>query len=62
MRTEAAKIEDTLTKYNQGIYDDFKGGDWGRATARVVDEAVGSLPSIVQAMIPGVGIPSIILG
>jgi hypothetical protein len=63
MRQEAEKIEATMKQYDQSITEDlFVNGEFGRGIGRLSSEAIGSIPSMVQAMIPYVGISSIVLG
>jgi hypothetical protein len=62
LREDAEVIEATMKQYDQSIYEDITGGELGRASARIANEAIGSVPSMVQAMIPYVGISSIVMG
>lgn len=62
LREDAEAIEATMKQYDQSIYEDITGGELGRASARIANEAIGSVPSMVQAMIPYVGISSIVMG
>ena len=55
-------LYETLKTYETTIGEDILDGNFAQATARTFSDAVGSLPSLVQAMIPGVGIASIALG
>ena len=57
---KAEEIETQLTQFDNTIGQAFAQGDIGEATARVVSEAIGSLPFMVEAMIPYVGIPLIV--
>jgi len=56
----AAEIETQLTQFDNTIGQAFAQGDIGEATARVISEAIGSLPFMAEAMIPYVGIPLIV--
>ena len=57
---KAEEIETQLTQFDNTIGQAFAQGDIGEATARVVSEAIGSLPFMAEAMIPYVGIPLIV--
>ena len=63
LRLEAEKLEENLIKYDSDIYDTiFKEGDVTEGVTRLVTQGIGTIPSIMQAMIPYVGISSIIAG
>ena len=63
LRLEAEKLEENLIKYDSDIYDTiFKEGDITEGVTRLVTQGIGTIPSIMQAMIPYVGISSIIAG
>jgi len=65
---ESKEIQDTYIKYDQSITEDLAGiqdldlDSVGRGVSRISVEALGSLPSLVQAMVPLAGIGSIIAG
>ena len=59
---DAEKIEETLTKFDTTIVEEYGKGNIVGATVRTASDAIGSLPSLVQAMIPYVGIASIFAG
>ena len=59
---DAKKIEETLTKFDTTIVEEYAKGNIVGATVRTASDALGSLPSLVQAMIPYVGIASIFAG
>ena len=59
---DAEKIEETLTKFDTTIVEEYGKGNIVGATVRTASDALGSLPSVVQAMIPYVGIASIFAG
>ena len=59
---EAEKIRSSFDTYDTSITEDIAAGDLGKATGRLFSEAVGAVPSMIQAFIPGVGIASIGLG
>ena len=61
-KQKADTLNETLKTYETSIGEDISNLDFAKATARTFSDAVGSLPSLVQAMIPGVGIASIALG
>ena len=63
LRKNAEKLRENLIKYDTDIYDTiFKEGNIGEGVTRLVTEAIGTAPTILQAMIPYVGIPSIVAG
>ncbi len=62
LKKDAAKIENTLKQYDTTISQDIVSGDFSQAIYRTFNEVVGTIPSIAQAMIPYVGIPSIVAG
>lgn len=59
---EAEKIRSSFDKFDTSITEDIAAGDLGQATGRLFNEAVGAIPSMVQAFVPGIGIASIGLG
>jgi hypothetical protein len=59
---KAEKIAESFEKFDTSITEDIKAGDLGQALGRLGNEAVGAIPSMIQAFIPAVGIPSIALG
>ena len=61
-KAEADKINKNLVEFDQSIGEDILSGQLGRAAGRAVTQAVGSLPSMVQAFAGPVGIASIVLG
>ena len=62
LKNDAKKIEETLTQYDTTIGQDFLELDFSQAISRTFNEVVGTIPSIAQAMIPYVGISSIVAG
>ncbi len=62
LKKDAEKIENTLKQYDTTISQDIVSGDFSQAIYRTFNEVVGTIPSIAQAMIPYVGIPSIVAG
>ena len=62
LKKDAKKIEETLTRYDTTIGQDFLELDFSQAISRTFNEVVGTIPSIAQAMIPYVGISSIVTG
>lgn len=56
------ELEKDLVKFDQSIGEDFAGGNFSRGLARATSGAIASIPSIVQSMIPGIGIASIVAG
>ena len=61
-KEKANELNSTIKQYETSIGEEIAKGNLAKATARTFSEAVGSLPSLVQAMIPGVGIASIAAG
>lgn len=59
---EAEKIRSSFDTFDKSITEDISAGNLGQAAGRLFNEAVGALPSMIQAFIPGVGIASIGLG
>lgn len=55
-------IQDEMQQFDTNITDDIANGDIAQAGRRIASEGIGSIPSIVQAMIPYVGIGSIVAG
>ena len=51
-----------LAKFDKGIGEDIASGDLGRAAARAISGAIGSAPSMVQALAGPIGISSIFAG
>ena len=63
LRSQAEKLEENLKVYDNTITDTiFKEGDVTEGVTRLVTQGIGTIPSIMQAMIPYVGIPSIVAG
>ncbi len=48
-----------MTQYDKSITEDLGDQNWGQAGHRIAVEGVGSVPSIIQAMIPYVGLASV---
>lgn len=61
-KKQAEKIEATLNKFDTSITEDIGDLDLGQAAGRLMSEAIGAVPSMMQAMIPYVGLTSIALG
>jgi hypothetical protein len=59
---ESEKIRSSFDTFDTSITEDISAGDLGQATGRLFNEAVGAIPSMVQAFVPGIGIASIGLG
>ena len=59
---EAEETRAAMEQFDTSIIKDFEEGNYTQAFKRIGTQGVGAIPSIVQAMIPGVGIPSIIGG
>jgi len=62
LKSEAKKIEETFTKYENTIGQDFMEGNISQAVSRTFNDVIGTIPSIVQAFVPYVGISSIVAG
>ena len=62
LKNDAKKIEETLTKYDNTIGQDFIQGNISQAVSRTFNEVIGTIPSIAQAFVPYVGISSIVAG
>ena len=62
-QVEIEKLNNELQQFDSGIVEDIiKNGNIGRGLARGFSAAIGSLPSVFQAMVPGIGIASIVAG
>ncbi|MHC5159595.1 MAG: hypothetical protein ACYSN8_06155, partial [Planctomycetota bacterium] len=61
-RKELEELESELVQFDNTIAQDIADGNIGRATVRTASQAIAAIPSVVQAFIPYVGIPSIVLG
>ena len=59
---KANVIRKDLTKFETSIGEEYAKGNFVEATVRTASDALGSLPSVVQSMIPYVGITSIVAG
>ena len=59
---EAEKIRSSFDTFDTSITEDIAAGDLGQAAGRLFNEAAGAVPSMIQAMIPYVGIASIGIG
>ena len=59
---KADKIREDLTQFETSIGEEYAKGNFVEATVRTASDALGSLPSVVQSMIPYVGIASIVAG
>ncbi len=62
IKAKADIIQKTITNFDSNIVDDIGKGDLKKAGLRIASEGIGSIPSMVQAMIPYVGIGSIVAG
>jgi len=59
---EAEKIRSSFDTFDTSITEDIAAGDLGQAAGRLFNEAAGAVPSMIQAMVPYVGIASIGIG
>lgn len=58
LRQKAKEIESTIEQYDQSITEDIGSLQLGRAAYRLFNEVGGAIPSIMQAMVPVVGLAS----
>ncbi len=61
-RLKLEDLESELVQFENTIGQDIAAGNLGRAVTRTASQAIGAIPSLVQAFIPYVGIPSIVAG
>ena len=61
LNKEAEGIREKMTKYDASITEDLGNLEFGQAGRRIAVEGVGAIPSILQAMIPYVGLASMAL-
>ena len=61
-RIKLEDLESELVQFENTIGQDIADGNLGRAVTRTASQAIGTIPSLVQAFIPYVGIPSIVAG
>ena len=59
---KANVIREDLTEFETSIGEEYAKGNFVDATVRTASDALGSLPSVIQSMIPYVGITSIVAG
>ena len=59
---KADGINAEIAQFETDLTEDLVNGDYGQFSARVLSDGIGSVPSLVQAMIPYVGIGSIMVG
>ena len=52
-KQSAEEIQETVTQYDTGITEDIFSENVGRGLSRLLDEAVGTAPSLALAFIPG---------
>ena len=53
LKQSAEEIQETITQYDTGITEDIFSENVGRGLSRLLDEAVGTAPSLALAFIPG---------
>ena len=53
LKQSAEEIQETVTQYDTGITEDIFSENVGRGLSRLLDEAVGTAPSLALAFIPG---------
>ena len=61
-KSKVEELSKDLVEFDTGIGEDLIKGNIGRATARAISSAIGSLPSMAQALAGPVGIASIFAG
>ena len=61
-RIKLEDLESELVQFENTIGQDIADGNLGRAVTRTASQAIGTIPSLAQALIPYVGIPSIVAG
>ena len=59
---KADKIREDLVEFDNTIGEEYAKGNFVEATVRTASAALGSIPSVIQSMIPYVGIASIVAG
>lgn len=62
LNKEVQEISSKMEQFDSSINDDLENGNYVQAAKRIQREVIGTAPSIVQTMIPYVGIPSVIAG
>jgi hypothetical protein len=53
LKQSAEEIQQTVTQYDTGITEDIFSENVGRGLSRLLDEAVGTVPSLALAFVPG---------
>jgi len=53
LKQSAEEIQETITQYDTGITEDIFSENVGRGLSRLLDEVVGTAPSLALAFIPG---------
>jgi hypothetical protein len=61
-KEKAEKIESKLEQFDTSITEDIVGLDLAQAGGRLMSETIGAVPSMIQAMIPYIGLTSVALG
>lgn len=62
LNREVEEISSRMQQFDTSINDDLENGNYVQAAKRIQREVIGTAPSVVQTMIPYVGIPSVIAG
>lgn len=62
LNKEAEEIRKKMTQYDESITEDLGNLEFAQAGKRIAVEGVGVIPSVIQAMIPYVGLASVGLG
>jgi hypothetical protein len=62
INSKISELESKFKNYETDITTALQQGKIGEGVTRLFVEGVATIPSVVQAMIPGVGIPSIVAG
>ena len=53
LKQSAEEIQETVTQYDTGITEDIFSENVGRGLSSLLDEAVGTVPSLALAFVPG---------
>ena len=53
LKQSAEEIQETITQYNTGITEDIFSENYVRGLSRLLDEVVGTVPSLALAFVPG---------
>ena len=62
LNKDAEKLRSKMTQYDASITEDLGNLEFSKAGRRLAVEGISTIPSILQAMIPVVGLPSVAAG